>query len=141
MKIERIKNEDNVNTDVERLKIPFVITDLCPECGTKCYKDLSGDHCLSYSKFGSATEILSTCYNCRYEWSAKVTLDVTLSYNSKDKTHIVGYIDTDGIIRIPNAMRDQMKLPGCVSFVALDDGTYLIIPEEVMKKWMSSEGA
>ncbi len=70
--------------DVKRLRLPFLVTAHCPNCGYEVESDLAGQDHLSYPSLGVPEDFAFTCPDgagydgCGHDWTEKLVLDVTL---------------------------------------------------------------
>lgn len=49
------------------------------------------------------------------------------------------FISSGGLLRLPDSVRQRMSLPDITTFAAFNDGTFLLVPEAIMKKWSARD--
>ena len=74
----QISPTENIPELDKRTRIPFVLTDDCPECGETATRDLSEGDYLAFPVPNTPFEFTFGCIECDHNWGHKVILKVTL---------------------------------------------------------------
>ena len=75
VKITRHKTANEIG---KRVKLPYTVSDRCPECDNSCERDLSIDG-VEYPTPGEPINLYGYCDECDTEWDMFVLFDITLS--------------------------------------------------------------